>query len=125
MNVSRTLSLQLATRFGRALAVGLAAASALWLAGPAAAQEATNTTAERQALSRAEVLADLRLWQQAGVDRHADLATYYQLDVAAYERALGEYRRLRASPAYAAEVNKALAQTHDGAIRTAAQSVTP
>lgn len=54
-------------------------------------------------LSRAEVIADLRLWQRAGVDRFAEVQEY-GLQTSEYQKAFAEYQRLRNSPAFAAEV---------------------
>lgn len=54
-------------------------------------------------LTRAEVIADTRLWIRAGVDKYDDLAQYHVRNPQ-YERALAEYHRLRNSPAYAEEV---------------------
>lgn len=85
--------------------VALAAA----LAMPARAEQASLASDGAKPLSRAEVIADLKLWRQAGVEQYAELATY-QLEVDAYERAWRAYQRLRNSPAFAAEVAKVQAQ---------------
>lgn len=89
----------------------LLAASALALgtlaAGQASAFEGDAEPAPaagQRAVTRAEVIADLNLWRRAGADRHADEATLYQVNVQAHEQAVAEYRRLRASPDFAAEV---------------------
>lgn len=87
------------------LALSLAAAVAM----PARAEQASPADAAAKPLSRAEVIADLNLWRQAGVERYAELVTY-ELEVDAYERAWHAYQRLRSSPAFAAEVAKVLAQ---------------
>lgn len=54
-------------------------------------------------LSRAEVIADLHLWQRAGVDRYAE-AQQYGLETREYQAAYAEYLRLRNGPAFAQEV---------------------
>jgi hypothetical protein len=94
-------------RFSGAWALVLA--SMVWstsaVAGPAEAPMATDSQ-----LSRAEVIADFKLWRRAGVEQHVEAARYYQVDEAAYARALGEYHRLRNSPAFAREVAQAQGQ---------------
>ena len=72
------------------------------------------------ALSRAEVLADLAVWRQAGLDRfQADSADH---SGTAYETALAEYQRLRNGPAYAAELDRLQGSTRSASADGAAQS---
>ncbi|RTL34087.1 MAG: DUF4148 domain-containing protein [Burkholderiales bacterium] len=81
------------------------------LAQSAVAGEVGQSAAAAQApLTRAEVVADLRLWHRSGADQYAELARYYGLNVAEYDQAVAEYKRLRTGPAYAAEVAKVLAE---------------
>lgn len=54
-------------------------------------------------LSRAEVIADLHLWQRAGVDRYVE-AQQYGMETREYQAAFAEYQRLRNGPAFAQEV---------------------
>lgn len=75
------------------------------------AAEAGMSELAAKTLSRAEVIADLNLWRRAGVEQYEEAARYYQVDEAAYERAVAEYRRLRHGPAFAQEVAKVLGQT--------------
>ena len=58
-------------------------------------------------LSRAEVIADLVLWQRAGADRYEFLAHSYGLETQAYQDAYQEYLRLRHSAQFQIEVQKA------------------
>lgn len=69
-----------------------------------------SATAAQAPLTRAEVVADLRLWHRSGADQYAELARYYGLNVVEYDQAVTDYKRLRASPVYAAEVVKVLAE---------------
>ncbi|MBL8276023.1 MAG: hypothetical protein JNL93_04950 [Pelomonas sp.] len=91
-------------RHAAAALLGVAIASVPMKAPASPAAEPSVATAESKPLSRAEVIADLRLWRRARVDVYADLALSYQVHVAEYEKALAEYRKLRAGPAYQAEV---------------------
>lgn len=105
-NVS-TLSLSDARQLLAATAFLLGALAA----GPASAFEGDTEPAPaagQRVVTRAEVVADLNLWRRAGADRYAEEATQYQVNVQAYEQAVAEYRRLRAGPAFAAEVAKLL-----------------
>ncbi|PZP34470.1 MAG: hypothetical protein DI603_05815 [Roseateles depolymerans] len=86
------------------LLLALGAASGVHAAG------AESPAPEARALSRAEVIADLRLWQRARVDRYVDLATSQQLQVDEYQKALAEYRQLRNGPAFAQEVARVRAE---------------
>ncbi len=54
-------------------------------------------------VTRAEVIADLHLWQRAGVDRYAEVQQY-GLETQEYQAAYAEYLRLRNGPAFAQEV---------------------
>lgn len=79
----------------------------------AQAQSAYRPTAtDAVGLSRAEVIADTRLWIRAGVDKYAD-AAQYNVDNRQYQRALAEYHRLRNGPAYAEEVARVEAERGD------------
>jgi hypothetical protein len=91
----------------------LALPFALWLG------IALGTTAHAQSseapgkplppLTRAEVIADLNLWQQAGLDQFSDPAVRDALDQA-YQQALATYQALRQGPAYTAELARVRAQ---------------
>lgn len=67
------------------------------------AEEFDLPKATTSQLSRAEVIADLRLWQRAGVDRYAE-SQQYGLETREYQAAHAEYLRLRNGPAFAQEV---------------------
>jgi hypothetical protein len=69
-------------------------------------------------LTRAEVIADLKLWQQAGLDQFSDVAVRDALDQA-YQQALARYKALRQGPAYAAELARVQAQRGETPLRTA------
>lgn len=60
-------------------------------------------------LSRAEVIADLNLWQRAGVDRYVE-TQQYGLETSEYQKAFAEYQRLRNGPAFAQEVARVKAE---------------
>lgn len=55
-------------------------------------------------LSRAEVLADLALWNRAGMNFYT-LGEYGSADPA-YEQRMAEYQKLRSGPEYQAEVSR-------------------
>lgn len=85
---------------------------AAFLAAPVQAQSIHRqavSAGEGTGLTRAEVIADTRLWVRAGVDKHADVAQY-DVDNRLYQQALAEYHRLRNSPAYAEEVARVEAE---------------
>jgi hypothetical protein len=69
--------------------VGAACAMALpsWAQESQPAQQASVPT-------RAEVVADLKRWRYAGMDRFQPLAVSYGLETEAYQRAFREYMRL-------------------------------
>ena len=86
----------------RTLSAALAALT-LGLAGTAMAQEAISPASSATAgLSRAEVLADLEMWHQAGMtylpSPSADRDISY--NSAEYQRGLARYQQLRSGPAY-------------------------
>ncbi len=92
----------------RTLSTALAALT-LGLAGTAMAQEAIVPASSQSAgLSRAEVLADLEMWHQAGMtylpSPSADREISYQS--AEYQRGLARYQQLRSGPAYREAVAK-------------------
>lgn len=87
--------------------------SALWsgmaLAAPAATVSAetwfgTEPVASGPALSRAEVQADLALWNRAGLNvyRESDV-NHWDAD---YQQRLAQYQRMRSGPEYLAEVQR-------------------
>lgn len=87
--------------------------SALW-SGMASAAPAATVSAETwfgaepvasgPALSRAEVQADLALWNRAGLNVHGD--SDLQSWDAGYQQRLAQYQRLRSGPEYQAEVQR-------------------
>jgi len=86
----------------RTLSAALAALT-LGFAGTAMAQEAVSPSSSATAgLSRAEVLADLEMWHQAGMtylpSPSADRDISY--NSAEYQRGLARYQQLRSGPAY-------------------------
>ncbi len=90
-----------------------ALSSALW-SGMASAAPATTVSAETwfgaepvasgPALSRAEVQADLALWNRAGLNvyRESDV-NHWDAD---YQQRLARYQRMRSGPEYLAEVQR-------------------
>lgn len=92
--------------------IAIATVAAATFAGAASAGTPINeqwggdeTVAQGPALSRAEVQADLNLWNRAGLgqanagDRTPDADP-------AYEARVAEYRRLRSGPEFVAEVRR-------------------
>lgn len=71
----------------RTVTLSVAAALMLVTALPSAHAQAESSapSSTSSGLTRAEVVADLRLWQRAGVDRFADLQEY-GLQTEAYQR---------------------------------------
>ena len=53
-------------------------------------------------VDRAEVIADLHLWRQAGLDSTPE----YDVQSPAYQAKLATYQQLRSGPAFAAEVER-------------------
>jgi hypothetical protein len=82
----------------------LLASLMIGVAGAASAQQAAP---QSSAPTRAEVLADLQIWQQSGM---ADLEDHNHASepfyTARYQKAQAEYERLRASPQFATLVNQ-------------------
>ncbi len=92
----------------KAMAVAMTLTLALCASFAAYAQPQGDTAKKSsEALSRAEVIADLALWRRADVD-HYELARSYHLETQAYQAAHQEYLRLRSSEQFALEVQKAL-----------------
>lgn len=93
-------------RTAQTLSTTLALAASLLLAAAlpqAHAGEFDLPKASNSQLSRAEVIADLHLWQRAGVDRYVE-AQQYGMETREYQAAFAEYQRLRNGPAFAQEV---------------------
>lgn len=94
-------------------ALSAALSSALW-SGMASAAPAATVSAETwfgaepaasgPALSRAEVQADLALWNRAGLNvyRESDV-NHWDAD---YQQRLAQYQRMRSGPEYLAEVQR-------------------
>ncbi len=97
----------------KTLSTTLALTASLLLAAAlpqAHAQEYPSApAASTSQLSRAEVIADLHLWQRAGVDRYVE-AQRYGMETSEYQAAFAEYQRLRNSPAFAQEVARVKAE---------------
>lgn len=88
----------------RSTVLALGATFLLAIAVPQAhADEYELPKASASQVSRAEVIADLHLWQRAGVDRYVE-AQQYGMETREYQAAYAEYLRLRNSPAFAQEV---------------------
>ena len=92
--------------------IAIAALAAASFAGTASAathsQEdwfGAEPVAQGPSLSRAEVQADLNLWNRAGLSEYNSGDNTHVAD-AAYDRKLAEYRRLRSGAEYAAEVRR-------------------
>ncbi len=56
-------------------------------------------------LTRAEVKADMELWQQAGL-QNANTGEGARMNSPQYQQRLAEYQRLRSGPAYLSEVQR-------------------
>ncbi len=69
------------------------------------------------ALSRAEVQADLNLWNRAGLNQFS--GEQFAADTPAYQAKLAEYQRLRSGSAYLAEVRSLGGNVDATATRTA------
>lgn len=90
------------------LAAAWAALIGLGLAQTAAAAEpaqAAVSTPDKQ-VSRAEVIADLRLWLRAGMEQYSDPAVRDAMEHS-YKQALARYEALRHGPAFVEEVARA------------------
>lgn len=92
--------------------IAIAAIAAASFAGTASAathsQEdwfGAEPVAQGTSLSRAEVTADLALWNRAGLSNYNSGDNSHFADPA-YEQHLAEYRRLRSGPEYLAEVRR-------------------
>ena len=95
------------------VSLSAALSSSLW-SGMASATPATTVSAETwfgaepvasgPALSRAEVQADLALWNRAGLNvyRESDV-NHWDAD---YQQRLAQYQRMRSGPEYLAEVQR-------------------
>lgn len=59
-------------------------------------------------LSRAEVRADLAVWQRAGLDRYEIRSRYFPYESEEYRAAYQEYLRLRSGEEFQVEIQKAL-----------------
>lgn len=82
------------------VATVLGAASAANAAEPVAAQKNQTTT-------RAEVLADLEMWDRAGMNRYPSEIGYPDVKLNAdYQANLSEYHRLRNGPEFQQAVQK-------------------
>lgn len=56
---------------------------------------------EERALTRAEVLADLEMWNRAGLNKYPSSHGYPEItQTSEYQNSLREYRRLRNGPEY-------------------------
>ena len=71
--------------------------------GSAMAEEPTSPAAK--SLTRQEVIADMAMWQRAGLDRFTEpeIQAIYMDE---YQAALRQYQALRSGPAYAQELNR-------------------
>lgn len=91
-------------------ALSAALSSALWSGMASAATVSAETwfgaepAASGPALSRAEVQADLALWNRAGLNvyRESDV-NHWDAD---YQQRLAQYQRMRSGPEYLAEVQR-------------------
>lgn len=75
--------------------------------GTAMAGEAYPPSAkdEGRAITRAEVLADLEMWNSAGLNKYPSAHGYPEItQTSEYQNSLREYRRLRNGPEYQAAV---------------------
>lgn len=89
-----------ATRLFAAVVLTASAAAAM-------AQDLPQTQAASSTKSRAEVLADLEMFQRAGLGYLPSPTGYIESEQSAeYRKAKAEYDRLLASPAYTAAVAK-------------------
>lgn len=86
--------------------VALSAASWSGLASAASAEGwyGSEPATPGHALSRAEVQADLALWNRAGLNAYQEVeANYWDAD---YQQRLARYQRLRSGPEYLAELQR-------------------
>lgn len=77
--------------------------------GTAMAVEAypPSTMDEGRAITRAEVLADLEIWNRAGLKKFPSANDYPEIEKTSdYQNSLREYHRLRNGPEYQATVQK-------------------
>jgi hypothetical protein len=94
-------------------AVGvLASLIGMGLSHAALAVELDAVAAPAKRASRAEVIADLRLWLRAGLDQYTDSAVR---DAApgGYKQAMAKYESLRQGPAFVEEVARASRELGD------------
>ena len=84
------------------IGMGFSQMSAAAEPSPAAA---SASPADKQ-VSRAEVMADLRLWLRAGLDQYSDVAVRDAQEYS-YKQALAKYEALRHGPAYVEELARA------------------
>ncbi len=92
--------------------IAIAAIAAASFAGTASATEeapevwfGAEPVAAGPPLSRAEVLADLALWNRAGLNNYYQLGEIYSFD-AAYEQRLAQYQKMRNGPEFQEEVRR-------------------
>ena len=69
-------------------------------------QAAQSVSPADKPVSRAEVIADLRLWLRAGMDQYRDAAARDAQEYS-YKRALARYEALRHGPVFVEEVARA------------------
>lgn len=87
----------------RTATCSLIASLAFAAAGMAHAQQAP--AAADHPLTRAEVLADLEIWQRAGLNELSSFEGYADVSLNSdYQQRLAVYRQLRSGPAYAEAV---------------------
>lgn len=103
------MSITLIQKSIHALIVGSACWCAISSASAQSQPSSTITAVEAKTgpLSRAEVVADLRLWRRLGLDSYATHASY-SVNLPLYDLALARYQALRSGPAFAAEVAEVL-----------------
>lgn len=72
-------------------------------------QSITATIDSSKPLTRAEVIADLRLWQRAGL-RQFDTPYLQDVYTEAYQKALDRYVKLRSGPEFLEEVLRVISE---------------
>lgn len=85
-----------------------------------AAEQGAVVAPAKQA-SRAEVIADLRLWLRSGLDQYTDPAVR-DATPSGYKQALARYESLRHGPAYVEEVARASRELGDAATVSSEQA---
>lgn len=99
----------------------LASLIGLGFSHTAVAAEQGAVAAPAKQASRAEVIADLRLWLRAGLDQYSDPAVRDATPYG-YKQALARYESLRQGPAFVEEVARASRELGESATVSSGQA---